>query len=392
MKQNDAILQMQSFDPGQPGPILLNIQTLIEAVGQGIPTTSIFFALPIRCLADMNEQLSIPAVHKLKRPQLKSFPALAGLFLLLRASGLAVGKTKPKRAVVIDPIMRELWESLNPTEKYMSLVDVWLTKVNWSILGEGDHFGGRLQSDTQKLYFQLRDRITYVGQDRFNLLYGYELRVAANLLEQFGLVKMEYAAEVDEGKLAEVRSIERTDFGDAVFAKLGGFIGPPGRDGSFAENTLKPLFSQWVQSLQSSKPPFREGRYTIKISWSKVWRRLVAPATTSLEAVCDWMLRSFDFDHDHLFQFEYRAACGRTAIVSDPRAGEGEQFADEFRLGDLPLDEGDCFELLYDFGDSWKFKITIESIEDSVIEDFEPKITESYGEAPKQYGDEDVDW
>ena len=102
-----TILKQQSFDPGHPGPVLLNVQMLIDALATGVPTTSKYFALPIRCLADLNERLQTPTAHKLKRPQLKSFPTLVGLFLLLRASGLAVGESKPKRVVMIDTAMRE---------------------------------------------------------------------------------------------------------------------------------------------------------------------------------------------------------------------------------------------------------------------------------------------
>lgn len=378
-----TILKQQNFEPGHPGPLLLNVQALIDALATGVPTTSKYFALPIRCLADLNERLDSPIAHKMKRPQLKSFPTLVGLFLLLRASGLAVGETKPKRVVMIDPEMREKWEELNPTERYMSLMDTWWTKVSWTILGERDQFGVQLQSDTRSLYYQLSRQPTAVGADL--LLYGYHQRTVATLLEQFGWIKVAYASKAEEGKVADIQSVETTKFGDAMFETLGGIIGSRDRDESPVQKELKPLFPAWKNSLLPAEQPFREGRYKLKLSWSKVWRRLEAPATTSLEDITGLLLAAFDFEQDHLYRLDYRDPSGREVFVEDPRYREGELFADEVLLGEVPLGEGDSMGLLFDFGDSWRFTITIESIDELETDDFEPAITASQGEAPKQY-------
>lgn len=389
----ETILKQQSFEPGTPGPILLNIQTLIDALATGVPTTSKYFALPIRCLADLNEQLETPIAHKMKRPQLKSFPTLAGLFLLLRASGLAVGEAKPKRVVLIDPEMREKWEELNPTEQYMSLMDTWWTRGNWTILGERDRFGGMLQSDTRSLYYQLSRQLNNtVGNDRFHMFYSYEKRVAAALLEQFGWIKVAYASKAEQGKVADIRSVETTKFGDAMFASLGGVIGPENHGELPVQKELKSLFPAWKKSLLPTEQPFREGRYKLRLTWAKVWRRLEAPATTSLEDVTGLLLESFGFDQDHLYQLDYRDPSGREVFVEDPRYREGELFANEVLLGEVPLNEGDSMGLLFDFGASWRFTITIESIDESETDDFEPAITASQGEAPKQYDYDDEDW
>ena len=392
-EQCEVILTKQSFGPAQPGQLLGNIQTLIEALGSGIETTSKYFALPIRCLSDLNERMETPVAHKMQRPQLKSFPTLAGLFLLLRASGLAVGETKPKRKVLIDPDMREKWNALNPTEQYMSLLDAWLTKVNWSILGESDRFGRRLQSDTCRLYYQLREQKARSTEGRYHLFYSWELRVAASLLEQFGWLRLTYASKVEDGKVADIQSVERTEFGDAMFATLGDILGFDRQQESPVEDALKHLYPQWKNSLLPDEQPFREGRYTLKLSWSTVWRRLVAPATTSLEDVTSLLLRAFEFDQDHLYQLGYRNPSGKEVVIVDPQIGEGEYFADEVRLGDLPLSEGDSIGLWYDFGDDWRFTITIESIDESVTGKFKPKITAKRGKAPRQYdfGDDEVE-
>ncbi|QEG40793.1 plasmid pRiA4b ORF-3 family protein [Roseimaritima ulvae] len=383
------ILERQSFEPGRPGPILLNTEALMDALATGVPTTSKYFALPIRCLAELNERLETPIAHKMKRPQLKSFPTLAGLFLLLRASGLAIGETKPKRVVLIDPEMREKWNDLNSTEQYMSLVDTWWTRVNWTILGERDRFGGQMRADTRDLYYQLSRQANTVIVDSFNTFYRYETRVAAALLEQFGWIKVAYASQAEEGKIAEMQSVETTEFGDAMFQTLDGIVDSRIRNESAVQKELKSLVPAWKNSLLPAERRFREGRYKLKLSWLKVWRQLETPATTSLADVTALLLAAFDFDQDHLYQLEYRDASGREVLVVDPQYGDGDLLADEVQLGEVPLDEGDSMELLFDFGDCWRFTITIESVDESDTDNFEPVITASKGEAPEQYGFDD---
>lgn len=98
-----SVIKKTTIDDRSPGPLLTNIALVIDAIGTGLPTSSAYFALPQRVLAELNLSLIEPLPHDLKRPQLRSFPNLMGLFMLLRSAGLAVGETKPKRAVLIDP-------------------------------------------------------------------------------------------------------------------------------------------------------------------------------------------------------------------------------------------------------------------------------------------------
>ncbi|GAB4580025.1 MAG: hypothetical protein Fur0022_27640 [Anaerolineales bacterium] len=46
--------------------------------------------LPIKYLNGLNEQMTYPIQHDFKRPSIKSFPNIQGLFWLLRASGLVM--------------------------------------------------------------------------------------------------------------------------------------------------------------------------------------------------------------------------------------------------------------------------------------------------------------
>lgn len=73
----------------------------------------------------------------LKRPVQKSYPYIHGLYFLLHTSGLAqiIGKGK-KTKLVLDPKILQIWQSLNPTEQYFTLLESWLVWGNSEVLGD----------------------------------------------------------------------------------------------------------------------------------------------------------------------------------------------------------------------------------------------------------------
>ncbi len=170
-----------------------------------------------------------------------------------------------------------------------------------------------------------------------------------------------------------------------MFAAMDGLTEFRNRDASMVRQKLQPLFPDWKNSRLAAEQPFREGRYILKLSWLDVWRRMEAPANTSLNDVTILFLESLGFELDHLYRLDYRDPCGREVLVEDPQYPDVGLLADEVLLGELPLGEGNSIGLLFDFGDSWQFTITIESIDESATDDFKPLLTTSHGEAPKQY-------
>jgi len=211
-----AVIQQTKIDERLSGPLLTNIDTMIDTIGTGIATTSAYFALPQRVLVELNEAMVDPLPHDLKRPQLRSFPALMGLFMLLRGSGLAVGETKPKRRVVIDPGMLAQWRSLNTTERFFNLMSCCLYDASWDCVGSRSRGETGLTSAIRDLYLSLRERVTVLGDDRSGIFYRIERSVVACLLHHFGWLRLSYNAKPKPGNAATVRRVERTDFGDAM--------------------------------------------------------------------------------------------------------------------------------------------------------------------------------
>lgn len=388
----EEVLRTQEIEPGDPGPILLDIQTLIDAIGEGVATTSKYFALPQGRLDDFNQRLREPLAHRLKRPQLRSFPTLMGLLMLLRSTGLAVGETVPRRVVRIDPEMLVQWNAFNATEKYMNLLECWLTTASLSTVGEGRTRRAGMAPEIERVYFRLDEEETMLGDDRFGIAYGIENSVVLSLLHQFGWARLEYDAMAEKEKISRLRSIRRLPLGDAMIAATCG-IGRYAYDDDSASlrESLGAFFPQWRRSLIIPEPEFREGEHTLKVSLGKVWRRMAAPAETSLDDFAFEVLNAFDFDHDHLYQFTYRDRQGMEVQAVAPEIRDAEVFADEVRLGELPISEGDTITMLYDFGDSWHFHVKLEQVSDKPSRRTGPRVIKRSGTAPEQYVYEDWD-
>ena len=84
-----TLLQKQTVGRDGPGTILRDFETLLRFVSErDVPVSGIHQVLPLAVLPELNGRMARPFVINLQRPQMRSFPNLAGLYLLLRASGL----------------------------------------------------------------------------------------------------------------------------------------------------------------------------------------------------------------------------------------------------------------------------------------------------------------
>lgn len=91
---------------------------------------------------------------------------------------------------------------------------------------------------------------------------------------------------------------------------------------------------------------------------------------------------SVDFDMDHLYLFQIGKG-GSIKRYFSPECERGEWPADTVLLADLFFYEGMDFEYLFDFGENWRFSITVKHILQEVIQISE--IKEIEGTAPEQY-------
>jgi len=152
---------------------------------------------------------------------------------------------------------------------------------------------------------------------------------------------------------------------------------------------LQPYFPEWQNNLAVPEWGFREGVHIFKMSLGGIWRRIAIPADQTLDALASTILNAVEFDHDHLYQFLYQNRFGAMQEVNHPYMDEGPWTA-EVLVGDVPLRVGQTMTYLFDFGDNWKFGVTLEQIDPDMDID-KPVILESHGEPPEQYPTWD-DW
>lgn len=86
-----------------------------------------------------------------------------------------------------------------------------------------------------------------------------------------------------------------------------------------------------------------------------IWRRLLVRSTTTLAKLHEIIQDTMGWQNYHLYQFaigpvEYEAP--------DPEATGRD--TTKAKLRDLPLEIGDVFEYVYDFGDDWQHDIVVE--------------------------------
>lgn len=399
------LLRTQVIDDLHPGSVLHDFQVVLDRIAAaGVEAAGKYNLLPMSLIPELDARLHRPLrlELKMKRPQLRSHPYLWGLHLLLRASGLTrIEGVGSKARLVVDPAAVESWNSLNPTERYFTLLEAWLLFGKAEMIGESGSRGQPLLMDCLNLWSYLRivaqERNADRVQKAYAGLFGPKIFHAA-LLDLFGMLEVKYPEKpVQPWCPARVQPLP---FGDAVLTLLEsirysilGFEEEQDEGGEeeqfgFAawQPLFQPYFPGWKNNLILPPQEQRAGVFVFRVSLRKVWRRIAISSESSLDVLVGCVLDSFGFDNDHLYQFTYRDEFGATITIADPRCGEGP-FTDEELIGELPLTPGQSMALLYDFGDSWRFDVKLESIEPPGAKRKLPKVLEEHGEAPEQYPD-----
>lgn len=401
--EQEEFLRQQRIDETGPGTILPDFQALLEFIGsEGTPVSKAQNFFSMKSLAEINARLSHPLEIALNRPQQKSYSNIYGLYMLLRASGLSYIETKGKKYILkLEPTVLESWNSLNPTERYFNLLETWLLWGNEETMGRLNFFITDLDK-CLKLWKQIPDEglkvANYEEQQsfhRFPELYNIAL------LELFGLLSVEHG-KPEPKKGWRFAGLKRSPWGDVLLRALLVLDGQQEREeleeeeeeDKPLERTLgtwqpffQPFFPEWQHNLKALQVQSRQGFYIFKVSLGACWRRIGIPADATLEDLSSTILRSVDFDNDHLHSFYWKNSYGSRVWVNHHFMDE-PPFTSDFSIGSLPLKEGQSFTYLFDFGDNWQFKVKLERIEPaeaSII----PRILEYSGEAPEQYPDYD---
>lgn len=409
----ENLLRAQAFDHRQPGTVLADFEMLLGFIGaEGIPVGGQHGLLPLKTLADLNARLAEPLRVAMKRPMQKSYPALHGLYLLLRATGLGRvrGGGKAQR-LVLDPRTLASWQSLNPTERYFTLLEAWLVHARDAMVGERDHFfEGEHLFDVLQLFVAIGEDQGSAGETIQGNYHNRYRGAGCNLplLALFGLVDVEQGAPGPKGEW-RAQNVRRRPFGQAllaaVFATAARLSGEPGEEEEPEDDVLglpvpvfgvlqaglAPYFPAWRNNL--NLPPveeLREGVHVFRASLGPVWRRIAAAGDATLDDLAHAILGAFGFDDDHLYCFLFRDPFGLRISVNAPFMDEGP-WTDETSVGRVPLEVGAAMTYLFDFGAGWRFTVTLQEVRPPDPRLDKPKVLGGEGEAPEQYPSWDED-
>ena len=407
------ILREHHIDEEGPGTILKDFETLLDFVRTESPSVSKKNnLLPMKTLPSLNARMAKPFNIVLKRPRQKSFSNLHGLYLLFRSSGLSrVEGQGSKLSLALDDTVLTSWQSLNPTEKYFTLLEILSLRSAPETIGEsrGGLWGNNFLFTWRDFFNRLPEKgmdIAGDAREETRLSYRPGLLFLA-LMELFGFVTIEHG-EPEPGKGWRILSIRKTTFGEAllqiffpssstavdavmeIIFSYGDLDTDPQKFGEF-QPLLQNYFPEWQNNLELPHIEIREGTYTFKVSLGRAWRRIVIPGDFVLDTLSAVILNAFDFDHDHLYSFIYKNSVGRTVEVNHPYIDE-EPYADKVMIQQVPLRVGASMTFLFDFGDNWEFNVQLEKIEPVDPQLKEAKVIESHGEAPEQYPNWEDEW
>jgi len=195
---------------------------------------------------------------------------------------------------------------------------------------------------------------------------------------------------LDLGVLSELSDALAPLFGEETKKKRKKITPPRTPD-----HSGEPFFLAFVPlvekgSLQHTLPrpvqKFQDGTYIFKVALSnKVWRRIAADARHMLTDLHYAIQDAFRFDSDHLYSFFMDNKAWSDDSIDCPEEEDAAITTDEVKIGDLGITPGKRFLYIFDYGDEWRFHITLEEIRSEKTRLREPKIIESVGKAPPQY-------
>ena len=395
---------LRALEVGEDGPgtMLHDFQMLLSFVqGRELQVSKVHQLPPLKALSEINRRLAHPIALGLKRPQLKSYPNIQGLYLLLRASGLGcIRGTPSKPLLAIDEAGYASWSSLNPAERYFTLLETWLLRGSPEIVGDrgGSFFfiGGYFRECAALILSAQGAGLAMAESDdvHWRLRYSPGMHGIA-LLEMFGFLAVEHGRP-QRGQGWQIEHVSSTPLGAAVFALLGEEVfgdfdtlleleDNPSESFGALQPAVQPYVPAWRNNLSLSAWAFRQGVHVFKVSLSRdLWRRIAIPGKLSLHTLANTILGAFRFDYDHLYRFSYRNQFGMKTHANHPYMDDGP-WASEVRVGDVPLPEGQSMTYLFDFGDQWKFDVALERVDpvDAALTD--PIVLDGHGEAPEQY-------
>lgn len=387
------LLKEQSFSAETPGTILKDFTVILDFVANDIEVSARSHLLSMEALSVINNNLSHSLALKLKRPQQKSYPHINGLYLLLRASGLTrIVVNQKKTKLVLDDYTLNCWTAMNHIEQYFSLLESWFYRGHPEIIGERDNRWDYYYFFTDIAHFfkELKNGLDVKEHvDNYNYLKYRPGLASLALMQMFGWVNIELDWSIEQNW--PISRITATDWGKSLFNLYHHQLFYDIEE--VADSQLNKTWSSELLScfpdlknslIQSVDETLLESTIVFKVVLQKAWRKIQVSGSTLFDQLAMGILDAFKFYNDHLYQFEYKNRYGYFDYVVHPKLEQDAPVTTECCIGSAPLYPGMSLVFTFDFGDNWKFLLTVDSIENTPC-DTNPKTLEQNGNPPEQY-------
>ena len=355
---------------------------------------------PIQALIDLNQIVTSP--HELSlRPQQEHYPFFSFIYYLTINSKLFKKQKEGKIQVLQKTDYLDIYNTLNDTEKYFYLLEVWWCHFNWNNLYNFGLFE-ELETNLSVIVNALRTNSVNSWINLNEIKSSNKIKsLGRNLLlsfEYFGLFNVKF--ENKKSSSYEIcNAIMFNESGNKIIEKLyekRNFNNWNNYAFEFDEKntkledeafitTFKELFVKGeLEHTIKKEQRIVKGTYTFKVSYEKAYAMFKVNSKITLEELHDIIQEIIRFDNDHLYCFYIEDEMGSLNTYVSPE-DMGNKYTDEIKIEELGLWEGKTFEYLFDYGDEWVFSIKVEKIDTIGVKIEEPLLMKIKGKFPEQY-------
>lgn len=424
----------------EPTPLLRDFATFTQYLRtHHIVLTRVNEFISGKDLYALNQEMTYPLSDTTPQTDQTLYPLLHLFYHLVLAGKLFQKSPGKGDRLVLKPTGRlQLYEELKPAEKYFFLLETLWVDANWEKL-QGGYFGHSSLSTVPMVLEYLSkqqpgkkiqmkgegtsDLAPIVWEWEYFLLYlsffgfwevtrAWQRRHKHFFLAEsitpstFGVTLAPILKEArnlfywnlpDRRKYGEWKAIPGSPLPDEDLFR------PPeeeprkrpktvikvdkGKPGDPFFLPFVPLFAEGElqKTLPREKIKFVDGAYVFKVALAKdLWRRIEISANHTLLDLHRSIQKAYNFDDDHLYSFFMDGELWSHESFSSPYEDEGP-YVDEVRIGELGLFVGQNILYLFDYGDKWCFRLSLEEIRAEGPKPSEPRIIEEKGKAPEQY-------
>lgn len=129
----------------------------------------------------------------------------------------------------------------------------------------------------------------------------------------------------------------------------------------------------------------------------KVQREIEVLNSVSLYELAEAIVRVYDFDFDHPFGFFSKITDGWNGLAEsrryelfadlDPKEAHGAKSVKKTGIGTVWKNVGDKMLFLFDYGDEWRWIVTLSGFDEKKSDIEYPHVLSSGGDAPEQYAE-----